>query len=237
MAASGLAGSPRRYGTARATLTTPMTIRVLIADDHSVVAEGLRYLIREQPDMEVIGCASDGREAVRWALGSRPDIVLMDSAMPELNGTEATRLICEHLSHTRVIMLSMYSDPVHVSRALQAGASGYVVKKSVAKELLDALRAVHAGKRYLGGSLGETVHEQFVAGSAAADPIALLSSRERQVLQMLAEGAAVTHIARVLSLSPKTVETYRSRMMEKLGIRDLANLVRFAIRQGITPFE
>ena len=211
-----------------------MTIRVLIADDHAVVAEGLSYLIQAQPDMEVVGCVTDGRDAVRSAVLSRPDIVLMDIAMPELNGTEATHLICERGLDTRVVMLSMYSDPVHVCRALQAGASGYVVKKSVAKDLVEAIRTVHSGRRYLSRPLVDSVINEFVS---KAEPLDSLSSRERQVLQMLAEGHAVTAIAEALSLSPKTVETYRARMMEKLGIRDLAGLVKFAIQRGVTSID
>jgi DNA-binding NarL/FixJ family response regulator len=214
-----------------------MTIRVLIADDHGVVAEGLRYLIEAQPDMEVIGCVPDGREAVRSAVENRPDIVLMDNAMPELNGTEATHLICEREPGIRVIMLSMYSDPVHVCRALQAGATGYVVKKSAAKEVVDAIRAVHGGRRYLSKPLADSVIDQFVTRSASLDPVERLSSRERQVLQMLAEGRSVVEIASKLSLSPKTVETYRARMMDKLEIHDLASLVKFAIQHGIATIE
>jgi DNA-binding NarL/FixJ family response regulator len=214
-----------------------MTIRVLIADDHGVVAEGLSYLIQAQPDMEVVGCVTDGRDAVRSAVLSRPDIVLMDIAMPELNGTEATHLICERGLDTRVVMLSMYSDPVHVCRALQAGASGYVVKKSVAKDLVEAIRAVHSGRRYLSRPLVDSVINEFVSKAASTEPLDSLSSRERQVLQMLAEGHAVTAIAEALSLSPKTVETYRARMMEKLGIRDLAGLVKFAIQRGVTSID
>lgn len=214
-----------------------MTIRVLIADDHGVVAEGLRYLIQAQPDMEVVDCVADGQQAVRRALETRPDVVLMDIGMPELNGTEATRLIRDRLDGTRVIMLSMFSDAVHVCRALQAGANGYVVKKAVAKELVDAIRAVHDGHRYLGRPLADSVIDQFVAKEPAADPVGRLSSRERQVLQMLAEGKSVNDIAAAISLSPKTVETYRARMMAKLDIHDLASLVRFAIQQGITSVD
>lgn len=214
-----------------------MTIRVLIADDHGVVAEGLSYLIQAQPDMEVVGCVTDGRNAVRSAVLSRPDIVLMDIAMPELNGTEATHLICERGLDTRVVMLSMYSDPVHVCRALQVGASGYVVKKSVAKDLVEAIRTVHSGRRYLSRPLVDSVINEFVSKAASTEPLDSLSSRERQVLQMLAEGHAVTAIAEALSLSPKTVETYRARMMEKLGIRDLAGLVKFAIQRGVTSID
>ena len=134
-------------------------------------------------------------------------------------------------------MLSMYSDAVHVLRALQAGATGYVVKRSAAKEVVDAIRAVSKGNRYLSRQLADTVIDQVLNKSAASDPLQRLSSRERQVLQMLAEGYAVSDIATALSLSPKTVETYRARMMEKLDIRDFASLVKFAIQHGITALE
>ena len=214
-----------------------MTIRVLIVDDHGVVAEGLRFVIEAQPDMEVIDCIQDSREAVRRSTETRPDVVLMDHAMPGLNGTEAAHLVHEHCPETRVIMLSMYSDAVHVLRALQAGATGYVVKRSAAKEVVDAIRAVSKGNRYLSMQLADTVIDQVLNKSAASDPLQRLSSRERQVLQMLAEGYAVSDIATALSLSPKTVETYRARMMEKLDIRDFASLVKFAIQHGITALE
>ena len=214
-----------------------MTIRVLIVDDHGVVAEGLRFVSAAQPDMYVIDCIQDSREAVRRSTETRPDVVLMDHAMPGLNGTEAAHLVHEHCPETRVIMLSMYSDAVHVLRALQAGATGYVVKRSAAKEVVDAIRAVSKGNRYLSRQLADTVIDQVLNKSAASDPLQRLSSRERQVLQMLAEGYAVSDIATALSLSPKTVETYRARMMEKLDIRDFASLVKFAIQHGITALE
>lgn len=214
-----------------------MTISVLIADDHTVVAEGLRHLVGSQAEMEVIGLAENGRDVVRAAMDARPNIVLMDHAMPILNGTEATRLIRERCPDTRVIMLSMYSDPVHVYRALQAGATGYIIKRSVAKEVVDAIWAVHRGGRYLSRQLADVVIDHVVQRSAPDDPLERLSSRERQVLQLLAEGHSVAEIAATLSLSPKTVETYRARMMEKLGIYELAGLVRFAIQQGVTSLE
>jgi DNA-binding NarL/FixJ family response regulator len=214
-----------------------MTIRVLIADDHGVVAEGLRNLVEAQADMKVVALVEDGREAVRSAMEHSPDVVLMDVAMPVLNGTEATRIIRERCPQTRVVMLSAYSDPVHVYRALQAGAAGYIAKKSVAKEVVDAIRTAHEGRHYLSGQLNERLIDHVVRKAASDDPILRLSSRERQVLQMLAEGHSIAEIAVTLSLSPKTVETYRARMMDKLDIRDLANLVRFAIRQGITSLE
>ena len=214
-----------------------MTIRILIADDHGVVAEGLRHLVSAQPEMQVIGLAENGRDAVRAALDTRPDIVLMDHAMPLLNGTEATRLIHERSPQIRVIMLSMYSDAVHVYRALQAGATGYIVKKSVAKEVVDAIQAVHRGSRYLSRQLADVVIDHVVHRSAPQDPLDRQSSRERQVQHLLAEGHSVAEIAATLSLSPKTVETYRARMMEKLGIFELAGLVRFASLQGVTTLE
>jgi len=204
-----------------------MTIRVLIADDHGVVAEGLRNLIEAQADMRVIALVEDGREAVRRAMESSPDVVLMDIGMPVLNGTEATRIIRERRPQTRVIMLSAYSDPVHVYRALQAGA----------KEVVDAIRKAHEGRQHLSGQLTETLIDHVVHKAASDDPLLRLSSRERQVLQLLAEGHSIAQIAKTLSLSPKSVETYRARLMGKLQIRDLANLVRFAIQHGVTPLE
>ncbi len=214
-----------------------MTIRVLIADDHGVVAEGLRNLIEAQTDMKVIALVEDGREAVRRAMESSPDVVLMDIGMPVLNGTEATRIIRERRPQTRVIMLSAYTDPIHVYRALQAGASGYIAKKSVAKEVIDAIRKAHEGRQHLGAQLTESLIDHVVHKAASDEPLQRLSSRERQVLQMLAEGHSIAKIAGTLSLSPKTVETYRARMMDKLGIHDVASLVRFAIQQGVTPLE
>ena len=214
-----------------------MAIKVLIADDHGVVAEGLRFVVEAQTDMEVIACIQDSREAVRRSIETCPDVVLMDHAMPVLNGTEATRMIRERCGKTRVIMLSMYFDPVHVYHALLAGATGYVVKKSAAKEVVDAIRVVHNGGRYLSKALADSVIDQVVHKTAAEDPVERLSSRERQVLQMLAEGHVVADIATTLSLSPKTVETYRARMMEKLDIHDFATLVKFAIQHGITSLE
>jgi DNA-binding NarL/FixJ family response regulator len=214
-----------------------MAIRVLIADDHGVVAEGLRFVVEAQPDMEVIDCIQDSREAVRRSIEAHPDVVLMDHAMPLLNGAEATHLIRERCPETHVIILSMYSDQVHVVRALQAGATGYVVKKSAAKEVVDAIRTVHRGGRYLSKELADSVIDQVVYKAASEDLLERLSSRERQVLQLLAEGHAVPDIATTLSLSPKTVETYRARMMEKLDIHDLATLVKFAIQHGITTLE
>jgi two-component system, NarL family, response regulator NreC len=214
-----------------------MTIRVLIADDHKVVADGLGLLLAAQSDIEVVGTARSGREAVRTALELRPGVILMDSNMPELNGIEATRLIRERFEEVRVLMLSVHTDAMHVVRALRAGASGYVPKSSAGSDVVDAVRAVHAGRRYLHPSIAEAVIAQLVEPEALDDPLARLSPREREVLQFLAEGKGVADIGAALSLSPRTVETYRARLMDKLDIHDVPGLVKFAILHGVTSLE
>ncbi|HUG79731.1 MAG TPA: response regulator transcription factor [Burkholderiales bacterium] len=212
-----------------------MAIRILIADDHAVVADGLKHLIEAQGDLEVIATVGDGREAVRVAHELRPDVVLMDLSMPELNGADATRAIREREPQCRVIVLSMYADREYVRRALRAGAAGYVVKRSAAKEVVEAIRAVHAGQRYLSPKVADVVIGDYA--EERDDPLARLSAREREVLQLLAEGRTGAEIAQRLSLSQKTVETYRARLVEKLGIRDVAGLVRFAIQKGLVSLD
>jgi DNA-binding NarL/FixJ family response regulator len=213
-----------------------MKIRVLVADDHAIVAEGLRALIDDQRDMKVAALAENGLVAARRSLELEPDVVVMDHAMPVLNGIEATHMIRRRRAETRVIILSMHSDMVHVQRALQAGANGYVLKKTGAREVLKAIRTVHAGRRYLSASLADELLDHVMFG-VPVDPLSPLSARERQVLQMIAEGRAIVDIASALSLSRKTVETYRERMMEKLGVSDFAALIRFAIKQGLVSLE
>ncbi|HVJ22649.1 MAG TPA: response regulator transcription factor [Burkholderiales bacterium] len=213
-----------------------MPIRILIADDHGIVAEGLKHLIEAQPDMEVVALVGDGREAVQQAREVQPDVVLMDLSMPELNGADATRAILERDAKCRVIVLSMYAQREYVRRALKAGAAGYVVKRSAAKEVVDAIRAVHAGQRYLSPRVADVVLEDYT-DDKQDDLLSRLSAREREVLQLLAEGRTGAQIAERLSLSQKTVETYRARLVEKLGIRDLAGLVRFAIQRGLVSLD
>jgi DNA-binding NarL/FixJ family response regulator len=213
-----------------------MPVMILMADDHGVVAEGLKHLIEAQPDMQVVGTVGDGREAVRLAREAQPDVVLMDLSMPELNGADATRAILERDARCRVIVLSMYADREYVRRALKAGASGYVVKRSAAKEVVDAIRAVYAGSRYLSPKVADVVIDDYTAEDKQ-DPLGKLSAREREVLQLLAEGRTGAEIAARLALSQKTVETYRARLVEKLGIRDVAGLVKFAIQRGIVSLE
>lgn len=214
-----------------------MTITVFLADDHSVVSDGLRLLLELQQDIRVVGNAANGRDAVRQVTELGPDIVVMDIAMPELNGIEATSMIRAKSPHTQVIILSMLSDAEHIFRALQAGARGYVLKASAGKEVVGAVRAVHAGRRYLSQKIAETVIDDYIHERRAASPLDGLSMREKQVLQLFVEGKSTAVIADTLALSPRTVETYRSRLMEKLGISDLPSLVKFAIQQGITPLN
>ena len=211
-------------------------IRILIADDHAVVAEGLKHLIEAQADLQVVAIVADGREAVRQAEQLRPDVILMDLSMPELNGADATRVILEQDPERKVIVLSMYADHEYVRRALKSGALGYVVKRSAAKDVVEAIRTVHGGQRYISPLVADAVIDSG-AKPGKEDRLARLSTREREVLQLLAEGRTGSEIAERLSLSPKTVETYRARLVEKLGIRDVAGLVRFAIQRGIISLD
>lgn len=213
-----------------------MPIAVFVADDHAIVREGLASLLGAQPDMRVVGTAADGRETVREVALLEPDVVVMDIAMPRTNGIEATREIRDRVPRARVIVLSMHSSAEVVFHALEAGASGYLLKESAAREIIDAVRAVHAGRRYLGRKVAEMVADN-VGRASSASPLDSLSKRERQVLQLVAEGHSSARIAAALHLSPKSVDTYRSRLMRKLHIGDVAGLVKFAIQHGLTPLE
>jgi DNA-binding NarL/FixJ family response regulator len=214
-----------------------MTIRVLIADDHKVVADGLAHLLRSYDGIQVVGTARSGSEAVRQVVDLDPDVVVMDSNMADLNGIEATRQLRERGARARVIMLSVHAEAPHVVRALRAGANGYVPKSSAGQDVVEAIHAVSSGKRYLHPSIAHEVLAHLVESEATEDPVSRLSSRERQVLQLIAEGNGASDIASRLSLSVRTVETYRARMMEKLDIRDVPSLVKFAIRHGLASLE
>lgn len=211
-----------------------MTITALIADDHAVVRDGLHLLLEAQPDIHVVGEVADGREAVDAVLRLKPDVVIMDLAMPLLNGADASALILERQPATKILMLSMHSTVEHVFRALQAGALGYLRKESAGSEVVDAVRTVHAGRRYLSQKITESVVDDYIRKRTVDSPLESLSQREREILQMLVEGKSGTEIARLLHVSPKTVDTYRSRMMQKLGISDLPGLVKFALQHGLT---
>jgi len=212
-------------------------ISVLLADDHAVVRDGLRALLEAQADIEVVGDAANGREVLRLAQQLHPDVVVMDIAMPELNGVEATQQMHDAYPSTQVLILSMHSTTEHIFRALQAGARGYLLKDSAGAEVVDAVRVVHAGRRYLSQKIAATVIDDYIAERHRASPLESLSSRERQILQLVAEGKSSTEIAAILFLSPKTVDTYRSRLMHKLDIGDLPSLVKFAIQHGVTQLD
>jgi len=212
-------------------------ISVLLADDHAVVRDGLRALLEAQADIEVVGDAANGREVLRLAQQLHPDVVVMDIAMPELNGVEATQQMHDAYPSTQVLILSMHSTTEHIFRALQAGARGYLLKDSAGAEVVDAVRVVHAGRRYLSQKIAATVIDDYIAERHRASPLESLSSRERQILQLVAEGKSSAEIAAILFLSPKTVDTYRSRLMHKLDIGDLPSLVKFAIQHGVIQLE
>jgi RNA polymerase sigma factor (sigma-70 family) len=217
-----------------------MSITVFLADDHAVVRDGLRVLLDAQDDIQVIGDACNGRDAVQQVQKLLPLVVIMDIAMPELNGIEATRQILESRSTIRVIVLSMHSTTEHVFQALQAGARGYLLKESAGVEVIEAVRTVHGGRRYLSQKISDQVIDDYIhqrESSAAQSPLASLSPREREVLQLVVEGKTSAQIAEILFLSPKTVETYRSRLMQKLAVDDLPSLIKFAIQHGLTPLQ
>jgi DNA-binding NarL/FixJ family response regulator len=208
--------------------------KVLLADDHTIVREGLLSLLHEQQDIVVVGAAEDGRDAVEQARRTFPDVVVMDIAMPLLNGIEATRQLTRLLPSTKVIVLTMYVDEEYVLRALQAGVRGYLLKKAAASELLQAIRAVDRGDFYLSSDISRTVVERFFSSDdPAAEKGVTLSDRERQILQLVAEGHTNRQMAIALGITPKTVDTHRTRLMTKLDIHDTPGLVRYAIRKGL----
>ena len=214
-----------------------MVLRILIVDDHAVVADGIRHLLAAQKDLEVVATAGDGVEAVRMAGELRPDVIVLDIVMPRMNGIDAAREIVRRDPQARVIILSMYSDSDRVYESLQAGARGYVLKRDLADELILAIRQVGAGGRYLSPGVTDTVITDYLEEKRAPTPLHQLSARERHVLQMLVEGKSAASVARKLQLSPRTIETYKARLMRKLGLSDLPALVKFAVRHGLTPLD
>lgn len=217
-----------------------MNITVFIADDHILVRDGLKALLEAQGTIKVVGESGDGRETVRKVLSLRPDVVVMDISMPGLNGIDATRQILEGNPSAKILILSMYWTSEHIFRALKAGAAGYLLKDSAGSEVINAVKIIYAGKRYLSDKVSETVISDYLAHRNVHDedgPLSRLSSREREVLQLVVEGKSSVEIAKVLFISQKTVETYRSRLMQKLGIGDLPALVKFAVQHGITTIQ
>lgn len=210
---------------------TMKRIRVLLADDHAVVRQGFKMILAAEPDMEIVGEAGNGREAVELVGEARPDVVVMDVAMPELNGIEATRRLATVAPHARVLALSMHKDSVYVREILRAGARGYLLKDSVAADLVAAVRAIASGEGYISPAVSNAVLDDYRQN--ATSPIDRLTSREREVLQMLAEGKTNKEIATVLNLSVYTVDAHRGRIMEKLNLHSINELVRFAVRNGL----
>jgi two-component system, NarL family, response regulator NreC len=207
------------------------TITILLADDHAVVRSGFRRILEAEWDLAVVGEAANGREAVEMAERLRPAVVVMDVTMPELNGIEATRRIAKSLPRTRILALSMHKDAVYVREILRAGAHGYLLKDSNQTDLLAAVRAVGNGQGWLSPEVSDVVLEDY--RKQVTNPIDLLSSREREVLQMIAESRTNKEIASALHLSVYTVEAHRGRIMEKLNVHAVGELVRFAMRNGL----
>jgi len=216
-----------------------MNVRILLVDDHDIVRAGLRSILQSEKTVEVVGEAADGRTALQLVGELSPAIVLMDISMPDMNGLEATRQIVAHKGGTRVIALSMHSDRQFVIEILKAGASGYLMKNSVAPELPAAIRAVASGKIYLSPSVTDIVVDDYVRNVSPSGKSTLetLSPREREVLQLLAEGKTSKEIAAALHVSQKTAESHRAQLMERLNIHTVAELTKYAIRQGLTSLE
>lgn len=207
------------------------TIKILLADDHTIVRQGLKLILSANPDLQVIGEAANGLEAVDLAQKLQPDIVLMDVAMPELNGIEATRRMVAANRRVRVLVLSMHKEAVYVREILKAGARGYILKDAIDTELLNAVRSVARGDGYISPSVSGALLSDYRQN--VADPIDLLSTREREVLQLIAEGKTNKEIATRLNLSVYTVDSHRGKIMEKLNLHSAGELVRFAMQHGL----
>jgi DNA-binding NarL/FixJ family response regulator len=213
-----------------------MPITVFLADDHAVMRDGLARLLESQADFKIIGAANNGGDTVKQVLQLKPRVVIMDISMPDMNGIEAARQIRERAPDTRVLILSMHCTPLHVFHSLEAGVRGYILKESAGSDVIDAVRTVHSGRRFLSPKVMEIVAEQVTRrpGTSALDR---LSRRERETLQLVAEGRSSAQIASTLHVSHGTVDTYRSRLMQKLQIKNIAGLVKFAIQHGVTSLE
>ena len=206
-------------------------IRVLLADDHTILRRGLRMLIDSQADMEVIGEARTGREALAETRRLEPDVVIMDISMPDLNGIESTRQICDELLRTKVVALSMHKDSVYVREILRAGARGYLLKESEDDDLLKAIRSVHRGEAFLSPAISDAVLTDY--RRHVSNPVDLLTGREREILTLVADGKTNKEIANSLGLSVYTVESHRGSVMEKLNLHNTGDIVRFALRNGL----
>jgi DNA-binding NarL/FixJ family response regulator len=213
-----------------------MVIRVLLADDHGVLRDGMQRLLEAQSDIQVVGMVDNGHDAVDKAVQLRPDVVVMDITMPELSGIDATRELSVKAPDVGVVVLSMHSSVELVRQALLAGARGYLLKESAGQEVQKAVRSVAAGRRFLGAGIADKIAAEFPYAPKRSD-LDFLTPREREVLRLIVEGRSSAEAAAILGLSPRSVETYRGRLMDKLKIEDLPSLVKFAIRHGITTAD
>lgn len=217
-----------------------MMIRVLVADDHAIIRDGLCMMLGNQPDMEIVGRAANGREAVQLVDKHEPDVIVIDISMPELNGIDAIQQMLPGHPNLKVVVLSIHETKPYVYRALRAGARGYLLKETAGLEVVDAVRTIHRGERYLSQRISELLLDAaFLHLETAVDFSLLetLSPREREILQLVAEGKTSQQIGERLFISPKSVDTYRSRLMHKIGVEDVAGLVKFAIQQGLISLE
>ena len=216
-----------------------MPYRVLLADDHKIIRDGLRSLLEKESDMVVAADADNGRKALQLTRKLHPDVVIMDVSMPDLNGIDATRQIIGEQPDVKIVALSMHSEKQFVEGMLKAGVSGYLLKDTAFEELVKAIRVVCAGKKYLSPDITDIVLQDYLHPAASTDgqPDVQLTSREREVLQLIAEGVSTKEIADKLYISTKTVETHRKNIMDKLGLRSVAELTKYAVRSGITSLE
>jgi len=214
-------------------------IRVLLADDHQLLIDGLRPLLEKQKNIEVIGIAKDGIEAIKQALKHRPDIILLDISMPGLNGIDAAKRILKEFAGAKIIMLSMHADPRYIQESLRSGVRGYILKESAAMELIEAISDVQKGKIFFSRSVREKVLHEYVEWIREGDQTSFspLSVREREVLQLLAEGKSTKDMADILNISVKTIESHRKQIMDKLGLYSVAELTKYAIREGLTRLD
>jgi len=211
-------------------------LRIVLADDHTLVRQGLSKILEEQPDWTVVAQASDGRDAVKQTLQLKPDVAIFDIGMPLLNGIEATRQLTRRLADLHVLILSMHAEEAYITQALQAGAQGYLLKDSADTELIKAVTAVAAGKSFFSPAVARVMLDDYVrhlAGKGIVDRYQALSEREREIFQLIAEGHSNKEIAELLSVSPATVETHRAHILQKLDVHNTAELVLYAVRRGV----
>lgn len=217
-----------------------MTIRVILADDHAIIREGLRVLLEMHEGIKVVGVATSGREATQLVEAHKPDVAVMDISMPELNGIEAVKQMRALHPRLQVVILSIHATKPYVFRALQAGALGYLIKETAGPDVVDAVHAVHRGERFLSPRIADLLMDDLLLkleDETEQNPLNALSQREREILQLVAEGKTSQEIAGMLSIASKSVDTYRSRLMQKIGVTDMAGLIKFAIQHGVITLD